>query len=221
MNLEPDLVPPALLWIALLALLTLAARCARTASWRTLLDNNLGPLLVTGAACCGGLWSMSVGVQPGLELHLLGTTSLTLVFGWRFALIAAVGGLLGVTALGAYHWEVLGLNGLLLAALPVAVTHWIGRIVYRYLPHHLFIYLFLTAFLGGMLSIAASILASAGLLLMVGPHDLDTVLRDYLALMPLMMFPEGFINGMVMTMLVVFRPELVRTFDERDYLDDR
>ncbi len=48
--------------------------------------------------------------------------------------------------------------------------------------------------------------------------------EDALAAWPLislMMFPEGFINGMVVTTLAVFYPETLKTLDERHYLDDR
>ena len=34
-----------------------------------------------------------------------------------------------------------------------------------------------------------------------------------------MLFPEGFLNGMLMTILVVYRPEWVSSFDDREYLN--
>lgn len=36
----------------------------------------------------------------------------------------------------------------------------------------------------------------------------------------LMMFPEGFLNGMIVTTLTVFYPGLVKTFDDSYYLGD-
>jgi len=33
----------------------------------------------------------------------------------------------------------------------------------------------------------------------------------------LLLFPEGFINGMVITALTVFYPDLVKTFDDEHY----
>jgi uncharacterized membrane protein len=36
----------------------------------------------------------------------------------------------------------------------------------------------------------------------------------------LLLFPEGFINGMLVTTLTVFYPDLVKTFDDRHYLAD-
>ncbi|MEN9460235.1 MAG: hypothetical protein RIS84_255, partial [Pseudomonadota bacterium] len=33
-----------------------------------------------------------------------------------------------------------------------------------------------------------------------------------------MLFPEAFLNGMVMTILVVFRPEWVSSFSDKHYL---
>jgi uncharacterized membrane protein len=35
------------------------------------------------------------------------------------------------------------------------------------------------------------------------------------------MLPEGFLNGAVLSMLTAWKPEWVRTFDDRDYIDGK
>jgi len=35
------------------------------------------------------------------------------------------------------------------------------------------------------------------------------------------MLSEGFINGAIMTLLTILRPEWVRSFDDRDYIDGK
>ena len=36
----------------------------------------------------------------------------------------------------------------------------------------------------------------------------------------LLLFPEGFINGMLLTAVCVFYPDAVKTFDDRSYIDE-
>ena len=42
-----------------------------------------------------------------------------------------------------------------------------------------------------------------------GIYSWDTVIDNYMLLIPLILFPEGFINGVTMTLLVVYKPEWV------------
>lgn len=221
MNLAAELIPIWLTGVASVALLCALGFALRDQPWKPLLDNELGPVWIAAIAGVTGLWSMSVGVRPGLELHMLGTTLLTLVFGWRLAILGATLALLGVTTLGLYEWQAVGLNGLLLAVLPVTLAFWLGRTVYQWLPRHLFIYVFAVAFFGSMGVIAAVVLLSAALFLLLGAYTAPELLRDYVAMLPLIAFPEGFVTGMIMTLLVVYRPDWVRTFNDRDYIDPR
>ena len=62
-----------------------------------------------------------------------------------------------------------------------------------------------------MLSVA---LVSAALLALFGQSGWVCAALDNAALLPLIMFPEGFINGVLVTALVVFHPEWVRLFSE-------
>jgi uncharacterized membrane protein len=43
---------------------------------------------------------------------------------------------------------------------------------------------------------------------------------DNWPLVSLVLFPEGFINGMIITTLTVFYPQVVKTFDDKHYLGD-
>ncbi len=221
MNMTSDLLPGPLIWLSWAMLLVCLFVVLRHAPWELLRKNRLEPVWVAGAGCVGIAWSMQAGIHPGLELHLLGVTALTLLFGPHLAVAGALLALTGVTVLGLYEWPAFAANGLLLAVLPAAVSVWVGRSVFRLLPHNLFVYVFLSGFFGAMLAIAVVMLASASLLLAVGSHPAAVISRDYLAMMPLMMFPEGFITGMLITMLVVYRPDWVRTFDDRFYIDGK
>ncbi|MNC42838.1 hypothetical protein D3C75_916680 [compost metagenome] len=89
---------------------------------------------------------------------------------------------------------------------------------WAWLPRHLFVYLFVAAFLGGALSISVKILASALLMGMSGAYPWHTIGADYLSIWPLLLFPEALLNGMAMTLLAVYRPHWVNTFFDREYL---
>lgn len=87
MNLPADLLP---LWLMLQAwaiLLGMAGWNLWSAPWRLLSLNGLWPLF--GGACLllVALWWMRINAHAGLELHLLGLSSMVLLFGWRLALV--------------------------------------------------------------------------------------------------------------------------------------
>ncbi|WP_290653023.1 energy-coupling factor ABC transporter permease [Aquisalimonas sp.] len=218
MNVDPSLLPAFVVWLSWPFYIAALVPALRAAPWPVLKANRLESLFIGGIACVAISWSMNAGIHPGLELHLLGATALTLIFGLSFAIVAASAALAAVSSIGVYDWQAFAMNGLLLAVLPALITHWIGLQAYKRLPHNFFVYIFVVAFLGAMLAVGVVILVSGVLLLALDAYPAAIVLYDYLAIMPLIMFPEGFLTGMIITILVVLRPQWVRTFDDRDYI---
>jgi len=163
------------------------------------------------------LWTIRGGLAPGLGVHLLGATVLTLMFGWRLALLAMALALAGTAVYGLVGWTTLGVNGLVGTVVPVAVSQALLRLVERHLPAHLFIYIFLCGFLGAGLAMAASVLAEAALLAAVGAAP-DLLSVSNLPYLPLLMLPEAFLNGTLVTALVGMRPRWIWTFDDGRYL---
>ncbi len=51
-----------------------------------------------------------------------------------------------------------------------------------------------------------------------GAYALDELAREYLRYFPLLMLPEAFVSGGVLSILIVYRPEWVVTFDDERYL---
>ena len=189
----------------------------RKTPWRSLRFDRLN-LFLAACACLVVLWTMRAGVSQGLALHYLGVTTLTLVFGWPLAL---VGSSLVLAVLGlakGLDWAAFGIDAVATGVVPVLVTHGLYRLVDRRLPKNFFIYLYLCAFLGGMLALLASALLVAALLALSGAYPVAKIGYEYLAYLPLLVLPEGILNGMVMTMLMVFKPHWVTTFDADQYL---
>jgi len=218
MNATAELLPPGLYWGANLLAGALALWAALGAPWGLLRTNRLENLFLAMVVAVAGLWLMRAGVRPGLDIHLLGATMLTLMFGWRLAVVNGSLVLAGLTALGVHGWDGFGLNLTVLVLIPVCCSHWIGVLAYRWLPHNLFVYVLLCGFFGGIVAMLVAAGAAAALWLAFGPYASAVVVSDFIAILPLLAFPEGFITGVVITMLVVFKPEWVRTFDDRDYL---
>lgn len=221
MNLPSELLPPWLAAMALIAFALFLAWNAIGAPWRLLHRNALEPVFAGAVAILVGLWWMKAESQTGLGLHFLGVTAMVLVFGWRLALVGTAAALLALTALGRYDWASLGVNGLITAVLPVLLANRLHAVVYRLFPKHYFVYVIVSAHFSSMIVIAAAILASAALLWSLGVYPLSTLGRDYLVFLPIAMLPEGFLNGAVLSALTAWKPEWVRTFDDRDYIDGK
>lgn len=202
------------LWFASAGLLVFIARAT---FWRMLADPaNLNVFL---GACVTvlGFWLIKAGIKPGLNFHLLGATMLTLMFRPLFALLATA-----LIAAGLCAWNgqmaAFSVNWLLLGAVPVAVTWGIHRLVHHCLPRHLFVYLFLNAFIAAGLSMTVVGAASASFHYGTGQYPGDYLLNEYLPFYLLMAWSEAFITGMLATVLVVWKPEWVATFSDSVYL---
>jgi uncharacterized membrane protein len=164
------------------------------------------------------LWSLKAGIKPGLDLHLVGATVFVLAFGPQLALLGLALVLAGATANGVGAWESFGLNLTVMAAVPVLVAQAVFRTADRGLPNHLFVYLFVAGFLGAGLAVLGMGAVAGGLLYAAGAYGGEYLLTEYLPYFMLLAFSEAWISGMAMTLMVVYRPAWVCTFDDARYL---
>ncbi|QWT45767.1 energy-coupling factor ABC transporter permease [Azospira inquinata] len=188
------------------------------APWRRLGDNIQSNVWLGTAVSLTVLWSMKAGVSPGLNLHLLGAMVFTLEFGPALAFIGLTLVLAGITMNGAAGWASFGLNALLMGAVPVGISYAIYRFTDRKLPKNLFVYIFANGFFGSALMILGTGLAASGVLALAGAYTLEKLSEDFLPYFILLGFSEAWLAGMVLTLLVVYRPEWVWTFDDSVYL---
>ncbi|WJW76640.1 energy-coupling factor ABC transporter permease [Thiohalobacter sp. IOR34] len=204
-----------LLFVALLLLALLRA------PWQRLTENAFSNLLF--ASCVGLLllWNLRAGVQPGVNFHLLGVTSLTLMVGWAAAFLGVALVTLGTTLNGHGALETYALNSLIMGGLPVLVTWQLLGLARRRLPYNFFVYVYVNAFLAAGLGIVTVGFATAAVLWLAGVHSFAWLGQQYLAYFPLMFFSEAVMNGMLMTMMVALRPAWVCSFDDELYLDGK
>lgn len=167
------------------------------------------------------IWMLKAGFTPGLTVHLLGTTLLTLMFGWAFAILGIGIALVAHTINDGSGWMAIPLEFLLLGAVPATVSYGLFRLVDSRLPNNFFIYIFIVAFFGAALAAASAVLATSLAQVVSGAYSAEKVWHDYTRYALLIMFPEAFITGMLMTLFVAYRPEWVSTFDDSRYLDGK
>lgn len=164
------------------------------------------------------LWMLQAGVKEGLEVHFLGLTTLALMLGWRMGLLMSSLSLLLVTLFGFESWPALGANLLLGVVIPLTFSYFVFLLTYSYLYRHLFVYIFVAGFFNAALTITVKTLIFSGFMVWSDQYSWQTVLDNYLSVLPLLLFPEALLNGMAITMLVVFKPHWMRTYLDRDYL---
>ena len=217
MNMSSSLLSPLWLWIGNLGFALVLAVALLRAPWFHLRDNEATHVWL--GVCVGLLllWTLDAGVEPGLRYHLFGATLLTLMFGWQFATISIALLVFGVTLNGDAGWAIAGWNGLL-PLVAVAVSTAALRASQRWLPDNFFIYIFVVAFFGSALGVALIGLTSTGLLVVAGPYPSAWLLENHLPVFLLLLTPEGFLTGMLMSIFVVYRPRWVASFDDDRYL---
>jgi uncharacterized membrane protein len=217
MDIPANLLPVASLWIAALVYLVLLAAAALTAPWGKLLDKEGSNIYFGAVAFIAVVWILRAGIEPGHNYHLLGATALCLMFGWQFALMAVSLVLVITTWQGPAGWETFAVNALVMGAVPVLFTRLMLYACQRWLPHNFFIYVFINAFLTGALSMLLCGYAASAVLAMADYMPASS----YLQVIPLLMFGEAFLNGMLMILLVAYKPQWVATFHDRWYLDGK
>jgi uncharacterized membrane protein len=214
MNLPDGLLPAAWLWLAHSLNLLLMLWALWRAPWRALLvDERLHVFLGTCVALMV-LWQIKAGVSPGLNFHILGSTLLLLMFGAPLALLGVALVLCAVSLNGFGGWQAYSVNALLMDALPVGMSWMVWRLVVRYLPSNLFIYIFLCGFFAAALAMASVGLSSTVLFAASGAYSLDHLLAHYLPFYLLMVFPEAIVTGSFVALLTVYRPHWIVTYDE-------
>lgn len=144
-------------------------------------------------------------------------TALTLLLGWRQALIGSLFPLVGAVLVGTEPWPTAGLAGLLLAAVPIGVTHLLWRLTERLLPHSLVGYLTVCALLGAAVAAALGRLAVSGLLATTGLYSVASIGQQYLALLPLALLQEGLVNIAAVAAVAAWRPKWLITLPQRRY----
>lgn len=167
------------------------------------------------------LWNIDAGAVPGLNFHFLGIMLVTLMFRWQFAIWLLSLAILSQIFTGQIGLNVFAMNAILFAVLPVYAANLIYKLVDRRLPDHFFVYIYGAGFFGAAALVFLVILETSVFLFGMDVYDWHVLFYDYIRYSPMMMFAEGFITGMLITLLVVFRPQWVLTFSDQKYIQGK
>ena len=221
-GLPASLLPESFYLVGWLGLAILLWRWLMSGDWRRLAEPQWLNLFLGATVAVLALWQIRTGVKPGLAFHLYGLAALTLMFGFWRATFSGVLVLVANAAFGRASWGALGVDALLLAALPAAVSWNVYRFIERRLPNHFFIYVLGNGFFGAALSAAAIGVATTALMALAGVYPLDYLLTQYTPYATLLLsWAEAFSTGMAVTMMAVYRPAWLETFDDAKYIQNK
>ena len=221
MELSAELFSGSFHWWISLFYGVLLLYAVRNANWPRLKNSEQLHVFLGACVCLILLWHVKAPVNSALSFHLLGITTLTLMFGWSFAVLGTGIALVGVTFNSDLGWQGFAVNAMILGVLPVTLTQFILVLVRSLLPKHFFIYVLVNGFLtAGFVALASGYLA-AGLLVWSGSFGMVELEQNLIPFFPLMFLPEAMLNGWLITILVLYRPRWVSSFNDELYLKDK
>lgn len=189
--------------------------------FQEILTNRFRQHLIFGsAAAVFFLWLFRTGVPDSPTVHFLWLTALCLTLGYRHAILASALTLTGMVAVGIEPIQFWGVKGLLGITVPIGLTYLIYNLSFHKLFRHFFMYIFICAFFTGALMISIKMLLLGGYFYLDDIYTGDVIYDNYIMLIPLMLFSEATLNGITMTMLVIYKPKWVYTFYDKYYFDD-
>lgn len=219
LHIPAELIPPVLLWCGNGLFLMILLAAAWRVDWKSFAHNTEQQHVFFGAmVLLLTLWGIKAGITPGLGFHHLGATLFTLMFGWPRALIGLAVVLAASVMIQIPEWPGLGINGLVSIVIPVMTSYVILKSSQKRLPDNFFIYVFICAFFGAAIAAAVSRLSAIALLAQIGAYNGTKLIEESLQILPLFMFPEAFVTGMLISIFVVYKPDWVTTFDDERYI---
>lgn len=218
MNYPYGLLPDSWYWLAGFLYLIALFSALLTSPWQRFKRPESIHIFMGSCVALLVLWHITTTTFPGLNYHYLGATLLVLMFGWQLAFVAFSLVFLGMTFGGNSDWQSLPLNILLGGGVPIMISQVIFRLVDRYLPNHFMIYVFLNAFFGAAIALLCMILTASLILVLGDVYTYEYLQKEYFPFIPLMLFPEAFITGMLVSIIVAMTPGWMCTFDDERYL---
>lgn len=219
MNLPAQLFSSDWLWLANLLFAVFLFRAVRQAPWRKLLDNatmvNALVGLIIGAFV---FWQFNAGIRPEFNFHVIGATLFVLMFGWQIAAVAISLVMLATWIRADVGTISLGINGLLMIAIPALFSDWLLRFSKRNLPKNLFLFVLLDGFVCAALGIMLNVFVTTLLLLGLSKYSWLAIQHYYLVATPIIMLTEAFTTGMLITAFTVFQPQSVMNFSDEEYI---
>ncbi|MEC3765392.1 MULTISPECIES: hypothetical protein [Cupriavidus] len=194
--------------------------------WRLLRRDALQNAWLGAMLLVALLWTVRATLAGGMVIQLLGATLMVTLFGLPLALLslfaADVVSLLGLEYLAGhgwsqFDWAALWVRYVWLALLPALLSAGLQAAMRRLLPRHPFVFILGHGyFTAGLAALGAGTAQAAWRYLAMPGQPLS--LADTLLGAVILAFGEAFLTGMLVAVLVVYRPQWVVTFRDEDYL---
>lgn len=222
MNLPASLFSGDWLWLTNAVFAIFLYRAVSGAPWRKLLDNSVMINALVGLLIGAFVfWQFNAGIRPGFNFHILGSTLFMLMFGWQIATVSIATIMLATWLRADVGLITLGVNGLLMIAIPVLFSDWLLRFSKKNLPKNLFLFVLFNGFICGALGIMLNAAATTLILLLLSPYTWGEIQHHYLVAIPVLMLTEAFVSGMLITAFTVFQPEAVMNFSDEEYINGK
>ncbi len=222
MNLPASLFTEDWLWLANAVFAFYLYRAIIGAPWRKLLDNGVMVNALVGLTIGAFVfWQFNAGFRPGFNFHVLGSTLFLLMFGWQIASVSITLVMIATWIRADTGLITLGVNGLLMIAIPVLFSDWLLRFSKRNLPKNLFLFVLLDGFVCAALGIMLNVLATTLLLVLSSHYTWIQIQHYYLVATPIIMLTEAFTTGMMITAFTVFQPQAVMSFSDEEYINGK
>lgn len=174
-----------------------------------------------GAASCilMVLWQLK-GQLPQLPpIHFLGLTTLVIVLGLRLSVLVVPIALGLPVLIFALPWmpQPAAINEphhnqwlwqCLVMLIVTVQTYGLLLLTQKWLPRQLFVVIFVGGFFNSIVCSISYLLLMALVYSQLGLSNHN--ISEYLTITPLLAFPEGLLNGMVLTILLVYRPQWLK-----------
>jgi uncharacterized membrane protein len=227
---------PGLFWLSLFITLPILLLAIRHAPWQQVVVSPLRQhALFATILALALLWLLQVSVRDTLAIHPLLMTVTTMVFGWSLATLIGAFALLALevyqvpmhafsldwdVAVAQFDLSTFPVDFCLSVAVPVGWAWCALWLVDRWKFKNPFTYFWGVGFFGAMFS--CLLVGVAGLILfaLTGSDIQLTNTKEHFFVFLLMTFPEGFVNGLIATVMTVLYPDLVKTYRDDWYLKD-
>ncbi|MBO1927856.1 energy-coupling factor ABC transporter permease [Thiomicrorhabdus sp. 6S2-11] len=219
MNLYAENLSLSLLVFGWLSLLGILGWALKTAPWyKVKSDSGAQNIWLFISVVVFFVWQLGASLGNGVTFHFLLMTMMTLMFGVQFAFIGMLLVLLGVTFFSDLGWLALGVNALLMGAVPILITQLMLRISERYLEQNFFVYVFFNAFLAAGVGVVLVLVLGGVIMGANEVHSFEYLAQHYFPFIPLMATPEGFVNGMLIAAIVLLKPHWLSSFSDATHL---
>jgi len=223
-----------LLVLTLSVMLMLVGAASYYAPWKQLFaSQSRQHLLFSAILALALLWLLQVNVRDTIAFHPLLMTVTAMVFGWSFALLIGAAALLALecyqlavrsafydwdVALGLFDLHTLPVDFCLSVAIPVCWAWCVLWFVDRLSFKNPFTYFWGIGFFGAMISCILIGVSALALFAITGSDAQFETTKDNFIVFCVLTFPEGFLNGVIATILTVMHPDLVKTYRDDWYL---